>query len=473
MGTTVGRVPGWTDGIVGAPGWVVSRYNTFTESGLPGTWLGFNAFTGALLELEEEDWRRVAPLDGRTGSPAPGNLPAELERRLQAAGMLVPATFDERKALFEVRRRALDAPDALLLTLAPTIQCNFRCTYCFEAHRQEVMTPETEAQLLRFIADKAEGARAITTTWFGGEPLLQPEVVERVQRFTNALGEARGLQIKRGIVTNGYFLDPPMVERLQALGDWEMVQVTLDGLPEVHDTRRVLMGGQPTWARIVRNCRSALDAGFPVDLRVNVDRRNASALPQLLDRLTCEGLLPGAKISIGFVVAATSTCSHVADQALADEERARLSTWFDAELLRRGFLPPGGLPAPLCGPMCSVESPLGYVVAPSGLLFKCWNQIDGTVEQAIGHVSGAATPNAARERARWARYDPAGRSGCSNCSALPVCMGGCPWEYERLGRVHRGECDPFRFFPKELVTLAHGRLRAARATRLAPVHSGS
>jgi uncharacterized protein len=438
---------------------VASRYNTFTASALPGTFLAFNVFTGALLELDAEEYSCVSILDGRPGAPAPESLPERLRDRLTSAGILVPHDFDERNALFEVRRRALEAPDALLLTLAPTIQCNFRCTYCFEAHRQEVMSPETQADLMRFIAARADGVRAITTTWFGGEPLLQPAIVERLQRFINELGAARGLSISRGIVTNGYFLTEEIVRRLQALGDWSMVQVTIDGLPAIHNSRRVLLGGRGTWDRIVANCRTALSLDLPINLRVNVDRRNVETLPELIDRLAAEGLVPRANVSLGFVVDSTSACAHVKEDVLSDEDRARISVWFDAEMFRRGLLPATKLPSPLCGPMCSVESKLGFVIAPNGLIFKCWHQIDGKEEQAIGHLSGKAVPNAESELARWTRYDPSLRKGCSNCRALPTCMGGCPWEYERLGRVHNGECDTFRFFPKELVQLAHARAR--------------
>lgn len=442
---------------------VASRYNTLTPSALPDVYLAFNVFTGALLELDAAEYAFAAPL-AEAGARAPDALPAALRARLAAAGVLVPADFDERAALFDVRRRALDAPDTLLLTLAPTIQCNFRCTYCFEAHRQETMSAAVEADLVRFIARHAERARAITTTWFGGEPLLELDTLERVQRCTNALGAARGMKVTRGLVTNGYFLTPDVVRRLQALGAWEMVQVTVDGLPEVHNARRVLAGGRGTWDRVVGNCRGALALGLPVNVRVNVDRRNVAALAPLVDRLVAEEVLPAAHVSLGFVVDSTRTCAHVKDEVLSDEERARVSLWFDAELVRRGLLPSGGLPSPLCGPMCSVESSLGFVVAPSGLVFKCWHQIDGTEREAVGHVSGRPVPNADAELARWTRYDPAARAGCSNCRALPTCMGGCPWEYERLGRVHRGECDSFRFYPAEIVTLGHLRRRVRQPT---------
>ncbi|MBK6490144.1 MAG: hypothetical protein IPF98_25510 [Gemmatimonadetes bacterium] len=135
------------------------------------------------------------------------------------AGVLVPQGFDEREALFDIRRRALASPDALLLTLAPTIQCNFRCTYCFG------------------YTDKRQWRRRLRATSCGSSsrsrrgaphhddvvPAVSPAPA-RHRRARPALhqrvGASRGIAVKRGIVTNGYFLADDMVARLQRLGAW-------------------------------------------------------------------------------------------------------------------------------------------------------------------------------------------------------------------------------------------------------------
>lgn len=440
---------------------VASRYTTLTPSAVPGTFLAYNAFTGALLELDEDTFRRLEPWAETAGAAAP-ELSAKLEKRLREAGMLLPAELDERELLRDIRAQARANPDRLLLTIAPTMQCNFRCTYCYETHRQEYMSPEVEADVIRFVGRKLMCVSSVNVTWFGGEPLLNPECLERVQSFTNDYATARNIAVSRNLVTNGYLLSPQIVTRLQALGDWDVVQVTLDGLPEIHDVRRVLRSGRGTWRRIVDNCRHALEAGLPISLRVNVDGRNLDTLPGLLDLLIGEGVLPGADISLGFVVDSTDACSHVKADVLSDRDRARAALRFDAELIRRGLAPESGLPGPICGPICSVESKLGYVIAPSGLIFKCWNQVDRGPDEAIGHVGGNEMPNAAAELARWEKYDPFARPGCFDCGAFPTCQGGCPWEAERLARPDRGECDSFRFYPRETIKVAHLGRHAAR-----------
>ena len=443
------------------PGAVASRYTTLTPSVVPGTFLAYNVFTGALLELDEADYRRLESWAETAGAAAP-RLPAKLWKRLSEAGMLVPADVDERELLRDIRTQARANPDRLMLTIAPTMQCNFRCTYCYETHRQEYMTPETEADVIRFIGRKLMRVRAVNVTWFGGEPLLNPDCLERVQSFTNDYAAARDIAVSRNLVTNGYLLSLEIIARLQALGDWDVVQVTLDGLPEVHDVRRVLRSGRGTWRRIVDNCGRALEAGLPVNFRVNVDGRNLDTLPDLLDLLAAEGVLPEAGISLGFVVDSTDACSHVKADVLSERDRAKAALRFDAELIRRGLAPATDLPGPVCGPICSVESKLGYVIAPSGLIFKCWNQVDRGPDEAIGHVGGNEAPNAAAELARWEKYDPFARSGCFDCGAFPTCQGGCPWEAERLARPDRGECDSFRFYPRETIKVAHLGHRAAR-----------
>lgn len=64
--------------------------------------------------------------------------------------------------------------------ILPTLACNARCVYCYEADmEQKTMTPETVEQTIRYIMrTKAEGA--IHICWFGGEPLLGETIIDRL-----------------------------------------------------------------------------------------------------------------------------------------------------------------------------------------------------------------------------------------------------------------------------------------------------
>ena len=412
----------------------------------------FNGFTGALLELSPDETAAVRPWIAAAGTAAPAGLDARLRASLQEGGFVVPRDFHQLAALRRLRRTRADTH--LSLTIAPTMQCNFRCTYCFEEHRQQRIGPETEAQLLRLVARQLPEVRQVSTTWFGGEPLLEMELLERVQRRVDAMAAAAEVSLSRALVTNGYLLSGRTVDRLAALGSWRHFQVTIDGSAVIHDGRRMLRGGQGTWTRIVAGTRRALDVGLPVSVRVNVDRRNANDLERLLDDLLEATVLPRARIYLGQVSDSTQTCAHVESYVLGRKAFARTRLRFQAALLQRGLPTSIRLPKPLCHNLRIADNPRGYVVGPSGLLFKCWNQIHMGPEVAVGHLDGQELPEATRNRAHWASYAPLDKPGCQTCFALPTCMGGCPWEAMRLDS-DIGSCGDFRFYPEETVQLAH------------------
>ena len=449
---------------VGVSGVVAARSNVLTDSAVdPDRFLLFNGFTGALIELDAEDHGLVHGWLTAPASPVPVDLPEELGARLRGGGFVVPADFDEVATL--ERLRASRSRTHLSLTLAPTLQCNFRCTYCFEEHRQERMGPEVEEALRHFVAERLPHASRLSITWFGGEPLLELDLLERTQRFLRQAAEAAGIPRSFGLVTNGWFLTDDTVARLAALGPWRHFQVTLDGAAAQHDQRRVLLGGQPTFARLVANVARAVEAGIGVSVRVNVDKRNADELDGLLDALEEAAVLPRARVYLGQVNDSTEVCAHVEEHVLSRRDFARTRLRFEALLLQRGLSTSVSLPRPQCENLCVADNPNGYSVGPSGLLFKCWHEIHLGPDEAVGHLDGGSTERTQHNLASWEGYAPLERSGCRSCFAVATCMGGCPWEAARSpGEV--GSCGDYRFFPEQIVRVAHldmverGRLRA-------------
>ena len=96
-----------------------------------------------------------------------------------------------------------------------------------------------------FINNDVQEAEAVSIAWYGGEPLLCPEIIQRI---------TENIHVKDGgftasVITNGYFLDRKMAEFLQRqkVG---YAQVTVDGPPDIHNARRRLPNGQDTFHRI-------------------------------------------------------------------------------------------------------------------------------------------------------------------------------------------------------------------------------
>jgi uncharacterized protein len=432
--------------------WKVSRYCLACRALVAGQVLVFNAFTGSLLELSEQDYDLVqSVLEGNTTST--GN--AELDRRLVQSGVLLPNDFDELDAL-RGRRHDRRPQGYLGVTIAPTLRCNFRCTYCFERHPSETMSAETESALCRFIEERATESAGLGVTWYGGEPLMALDTIVRVQRFVNELGERLDAPVTREMITNGYLLGTRTIRTLLELGDWNHIQVTIDGVPEVHNRRRPLVSGRGTWNKIVRNCRAALDAGLPLAIRMNVDSTSLLDFQELISLLTGAGILPRASLYLGGVAASTPECEHVKEQVLRRQQFADAKLKLYTQLLSAGLSPRVRLPVAECA-VCTADVDNGFVIAPSGLIFKCWEEIAMGPEQAVGHLSEPATAQQQRNAEAWRAYDPLRMTGCLDCPALPVCMGGCPMHNRRnAGEI--GDCDEFLFHPSEVIQIAHAEM---------------
>ena len=60
----------------------------------------------------------------------------------------------------------------LHLILLPTEACNFRCVYCYESFRLKRMEPWVVEGIKRLLSRRAPDLRALSISWFGGEPPL-------------------------------------------------------------------------------------------------------------------------------------------------------------------------------------------------------------------------------------------------------------------------------------------------------------
>lgn len=179
----------------------------------------FNSLTTALAEVRKSriDLLNVPQFDYA--------LLPENERQfvdeLRKGGFVVDDTADElRMVKFNYNSDKYDSPIARLV-IAPTLACNFACSYCFEqsdksqsenSHQNAFMPEKIQQDLLDYVEGGiAEAGKDIFVTWYGGEPLLAKETVFDLSQKIIAIAEEHKVGYSAGMVTNGYLLseDPP------------------------------------------------------------------------------------------------------------------------------------------------------------------------------------------------------------------------------------------------------------------------
>lgn len=141
---------------------------------------------------------------------------------------------------------------ALCLHVAHT--CNLSCKYCFaeegEYHGQRVVMPlEVGKQALDFLVANSGSRRNLEVDFFGGEPLMNWQVVQDLVSYGRSLEEKNGKKFRFTMTTNGVLLDEEKMEYLNR--EMSNVVLSIDGRPEVHDFMRPFPSGAGSYDKIL------------------------------------------------------------------------------------------------------------------------------------------------------------------------------------------------------------------------------
>lgn len=416
-----------------------SKYNILTKVHDDDRYLLVNLLSGEADVLEPDLGARLAggdwPEDGELATKGYVVDPAEEQRRYRAAYL---AFSDSR------------VNDEIQLFYVPSYRCNFGCSYCYQDEYAPASGADSDAVLDAFFRyiDTAFAGRRTYVTMFGGEPLLSnPSARHTIERMVEETAR-RGLGL--AVVTNGYSLAEyvPLLAKAQI----REIQVTLDGAERVHDARRHLKGGGPTFQRIVAGIDAALAAGLPINLRSVIDRSNLASFGELahfaIDRGWTDN--PKFKTQIG----RNYELHH------CQTENARIYTRLslyedlfrliqdDPAILRfhqpgfsiaRFLFDKGELPPPLFDacPACKTE----WAFDATGHIYPCTANV-GKAGEAVGTFYPEVHVDATRTEP-WQERDVLGIDACRTCSSQLACGGGCgAVAKNQTGRIDAPDCRP-------------------------------
>ena len=170
---------------------------------------------------------------------------------LRDAGKLfAPDTFAPMAG--ELKQRTSGVVKALCLHVAHT--CNLNCAYCFASQgkyhgERAVMSYEVGKQALDFLIENSGTRRNLEVDFFGGEPLMNFDVVKRLVAYARSIEREKGKNFRFTLTTNGLLIDDDVIEF--ANRECANVVLSLDGRKEIHDAYRVDYAGKGSWDRIV------------------------------------------------------------------------------------------------------------------------------------------------------------------------------------------------------------------------------
>ena len=237
----------------------------------------------------------------------------------------------------------------------------------------------------------------------------------------------------------------------------KLVRVTLDGTRESHDASRHLVGGGPTYDRIIENLSRPIP--FPIEIRMNVHKGNHAEMDALkaeLDRIAkATGNTFNFRPSEVFDNAEAHGRSDAPD--LLDLDALRMVSLTRVRMGLHGAR----------GTHCPAQNPYDICIDNEGGLHASQATLS-VPELAFGdawtwdpaHYEATATRPG---QLRWFKHDSLAVNNpeCRACTWLPLCMGGCAFERSKGNR----DCLPWKDDPQKFVLVQYGRLGEKRRDR--------
>ena len=371
---------------------------------------------------------------------------------LKAAGQLfTPDSFEPLAGKF--KEKSGDVIKALCLHVAHT--CNLNCSYCFASQgkyngERAVMSFETGKQALDFLVAHSGTRRNLEVDFFGGEPLMNFQVVKDLVAYARSIEKAAKKNFRFTLTTNGMLIDDDVIDF--ANREMSNVVLSLDGRKEVHDRYRVDYAGNGSWERIVPKFQKLVQArgGKNYYMRGTFTHQNPDFLNDIRQMLD----LGFTELSMEPVV-----CAPDDPSALTEEDRKIVMQQYEelaALMLQRER---EGRPftfyhymLDLSGGPCIYKRISGcgsgteyMAVTPWGDLYPC-HQFVGEERFRLGNVfTGLDNPAVQSEFAACNVY---ARPECRDCWARLYCSGGCAANaYHATGAitgVYQAGCELFR-----------------------------
>jgi uncharacterized protein len=343
-------------------------------------------------------------------------------------GILVKRDINEMDFLKYFHYKTKFSNDSLFLTIAPTLDCNFGCPYCYENRRHGKMSLDIQNALIEYIKEKIEnGVKYLDITWYGGEPLLYLDIVTNLSKKILVISKNANCFLKMHMVTNGYLLTKEIIALLDQIGITK-IQITIDGLENNHNIRRPLRNGHGTFNKIMENLLLFNDSPIEVLVRMNIDNINCNDFKYLRKKIIN---MQNSNIKV-YASPVEDLNKDVVNNVSAfmttDEfELFTMKACDDGDLSSDDF---SVMDDRYC--FCTAETENCYVVDNLGDFYKCWDEV-GRKEYACFNILNQEEINY-YQIAKFLTDDPFSDEKCRNCVYLPLCFGGCKFQKNHLNK---------------------------------------
>lgn len=365
--------------------------------------------------------------------------------------------FSEDKFRPDVNALAKRASVVKALCLHVAHTCNLDCEYCFASQgkyhgERALMTFDVAKRAINFLIDNSGGRHNLEVDFFGGEPLMNWNVVKKTVEYARSREKECGKHFRFTLTTNGMLVDDEVIEFSNR--EMDNVVMSLDGRREVNDRFRKTVGGTGSFDVIVPKFQKFAAARGDKDYYIRGTFTHLN--PDFMKDIEVMLALGFDKLSMEPVVASPDS-----PYALTEEDKAVVMEQY--ELLAKKMIEKNaqGTPFVFYHYMLDLEhGPCIYkrisgcgsgteylAVTPTGELYPC-HQFVGEKEFVMGSVFDGISEGGKAVGERFKRCNAYSKPECDDCWARLYCSGGCAanaWHAAGdVNGVYSYGCDLFR-----------------------------
>ena len=373
---------------------------------------------------------------------------------LKQNGKLFSKDIYENKA-FDLKNRHTEIK-ALCLHVAHT--CNLTCDYCFASQgnfcgERGLMSFDVGKRAIDFLIEHSGNRKNLEVDFFGGEPLMNFEVVKQIVAYARSIEGKHGKNFRFTLTTNGVLIDDDVIDF--ANRECHNVVLSLDGRRQIHDRLRKTANGKGSYDIIVPKFQKMVEkrGGKGYYIRGTFTHNNPDFTNDIFHMLD----LGFTELSMEPVV-----CAPNDPYALTDEDIEIVCRQYEIlaeEMIKREKQGRGftfyHYMIDLTGGPCIYKRISGcgsgteyFAVTPWGELFPC-HQFVGDETYSMGDIWKGITNQ--EKQQQFKLCNAYAREECRDCWAKLYCSGGCAANaYHAAGSISGVYEQGCRLFKKRM-----------------------
>jgi uncharacterized protein len=324
--------------------------------------------------------------------------------------------------------------------LVLTHQCNLACSYCYAGEKfNRHMSDETAMEGLKLLL---EGEGDMELSFFGGEPFLRFQTMEKVSRLAREAAERAGRRLSIQVTTNATILEEKQLKYLEEFEVWTAFSV--DGPEEVQDVARPFTNGRGSGKLVWKNLERALGRLSRVHVLMVVAPGTVGSLLPAVERLYRAG---ASRISLlPDLEADWSQATELVEEIWPQLARVTLLSMLTDQPLHMApfssYFPTTDRFTGEASGHCDFGGDQ-VTIAPSGNFYPCARLVgtDRRTDVRVGHIETG--------------YDQGAAQALKQCGEDALAQGGCG----------KGGCQCIALMPGDAKTQLDWSAQFARWTR--------